>query len=120
MEDIVDGWQRDLDAQVKEFERQAGEVREWDKVLLRNGSQASELVRGWGLADRQITALHRQVFEAQQNQAGVDKALDLFEAQQKQLDGMMTHYEREINAFTTDSTKPLAARLPADQEREKS
>ena len=50
----------------------------------------------------------------------MDKALDLFEAQQKQLDGMMTHYEREINAFTTDSTKPLAARLPADQEREKS
>lgn len=39
LEDIVDGWNKDLDAQVKEFERQAGEVREWDKVLVRNGNQ---------------------------------------------------------------------------------
>lgn len=41
LEDIVDGWNKDLDSQVKEFERQAGEVREWDKVLVRNGNQVS-------------------------------------------------------------------------------
>jgi nuclear pore complex protein Nup62 len=41
LEDIVDTWSKDLDAQTKEFERQAGEVREWDKVLVRNGNQVS-------------------------------------------------------------------------------
>jgi nuclear pore complex protein Nup62 len=57
--------------------------------------------------------------EAQQSQSAVDKALDYIEAQQKQLDAMMGHYEREINTFTNDSSKPLAAKLPADREREK-
>jgi nuclear pore complex protein Nup62 len=32
----------------------------------------------------------------------------------------MTHYEKEITNFTNDSSKPLAAKLPADREREKS
>lgn len=39
LEDIVDTWTKDLDLQVKEFEKQAGEAREWDKVLVRNGNQ---------------------------------------------------------------------------------
>lgn len=56
---------------------------------------------------------------AQQNQSAVDQALDYIESQQKQLDAMMTHYEREIGNFTNDSSKPLAAKLPADREREK-
>lgn len=46
--------------------------------------------------------------------------MDYIESQQKQLDAMMTHYEKEITAFTTDSAKPLANKLPADKEREKS
>lgn len=43
LEDIVDGWNKDLDTQMKEFERQAGEVREWDKMLVRNGNQVNRL-----------------------------------------------------------------------------
>jgi len=39
LEDVVDGWTKELDGSVKEFVRQAGEVREWDKVLVRTGSQ---------------------------------------------------------------------------------
>jgi nuclear pore complex protein Nup62 len=41
LEDIVDNWSKELDGSVKEFVRQAGEVREWDKVLVRTGSQVS-------------------------------------------------------------------------------
>lgn len=69
---------------------------------------------------QQITSLHRQVLKAQQDQAAVDQALDYIESQQKQLDALMGHYEREITTFTSDSTKPLSAKLPADREREKS
>lgn len=50
----------------------------------------------------------------------MDQALDYIESQQKQLDAMMTHYEREITNFTSDSSKPLSAKSPADREREKS
>lgn len=106
LEDIVDGWQRDLDESVKMFEKQAGEVREWDTVLVRNGNQ--------------IAALHRQVLDAQANQTALDRNLDYIESQQKQLDSMLTHYEREISTFMDKDTKPLTAKMPADREREKS
>jgi nuclear pore complex protein Nup62 len=39
MDDIVNTWSRELDTQVGEFRRQAGEVREWDRVLIENGKQ---------------------------------------------------------------------------------
>lgn len=39
MDDIVNTWSRELEAQVGEFRRQAGEVREWDRVLIENGKQ---------------------------------------------------------------------------------
>jgi nuclear pore complex protein Nup62 len=105
LEDIVETWGKDLDTQVKEFERQAGEVREWDKVLVRNGNQ--------------ITTLHRRVLEAQANQTTLDRNLDYIESQQKGLDDLLTHYEREIASFVDKDTKPLAAKMPADREREK-
>jgi nuclear pore complex protein Nup62 len=44
LEDIVDSWTKELDGSVKEFVRQAGEVREWDKVLVRTGSQVCHLL----------------------------------------------------------------------------
>lgn len=43
MDDIVNGWNKELDAQVKEFARQAAEVKEWDKVLVENGNQVRDV-----------------------------------------------------------------------------
>lgn len=106
LEDIVDTWSKDLESQVKEFEKQAGEVREWDKVLVRNGNQ--------------ISTVYRQVSEAQANQAALDRNLDYIESQQKQLDQLLTLYEREIANYSDKDTKPVAAKMPADREREKS
>ncbi|EIW66743.1 hypothetical protein TREMEDRAFT_65141 [Tremella mesenterica DSM 1558] len=71
-------------------------------------------------AEFQITTLHRQTLEAQQTQASVDKMLDVIESQQKELDAAMTHYEREMQVFMSDTTRPLVGKLPADKEREKS
>lgn len=42
MEDIVNQWSTDLEAQAKEFQRLAGEVQVWDKVLTDNGRQVGE------------------------------------------------------------------------------
>nr|ODN93966.1 hypothetical protein L203_00134 [Cryptococcus depauperatus CBS 7841] len=105
LEDIVEGWNKDLEEQVEEFERQAGEIREWDKILVRNGNQ--------------ITALRQQVFEAQQTQAAVDEPLNYFEAQQQQLESTLDVYEKEYSKMSNDKTRPLAAKVPADLEREK-
>lgn len=60
------------------------------------------------------------MLEAQNNQSALDRNLDYIEAQQKQLDGLLTHYEREISAFGDKETKPLVAKMAADREREKS
>lgn len=57
--------------------------------------------------------------EAQQNQAAVDGGLDYIESQQKQLDELLSYYEKQIGDFTNDASKPLASKQPADKEREK-
>jgi hypothetical protein len=66
----------------------------------------------------QIAALHRQVQQAQQNQAAVDGALNYIEEQQKALDAHLTIYEKEVQSFSNDSSKGFSTKLPADKERE--
>lgn len=38
IEDIVNKWSTDLETQVKEFNRIAGEVAVWDRALVDNGN----------------------------------------------------------------------------------
>ena len=103
--------------QVKEFERQCGEVREWDRVLVRNGQQVCPEHSTPYLT--QITTIHRQALELQQTSSSIDQALDYFESQNKSLDSLLTHYEREIESFNTDPARPLTSKSPSDVEREK-
>ena len=119
LEDVVDNWTKELDGSVKEFVRQAGEVREWDKVLVRTGSQVSFCIREVITAERQITDLYRKVIEAQQSQSAADKALDYIDNQQKELEGVIAHYENQVAGFTSDSSRSMPGRIPADKEREK-
>lgn len=59
------------------------------------------------------------MLEAQNNQSTLDKNLEYIENQQKQLDAMLTHYEREISSLGDKDSKPLVPKMPADREREK-
>jgi nuclear pore complex protein Nup62 len=43
LEEIFETWTTELNTEVKDFEKQANEVREWDRILVQNGSQVSEV-----------------------------------------------------------------------------
>lgn len=67
----------------------------------------------------QITDLYRKVIEAQQSQTAADKALDYIDNQQKELEAVIAHYESQVASFTSDSSRSMPGRIPADKEREK-
>ena len=62
MEDIVKMWQGELDASIKEFSQQAGEVAAYDRVLLKGGDEISRLVA--------------QIAQAEERQSGIDPPRD--------------------------------------------
>jgi nuclear pore complex protein Nup62 len=63
--------------------------------------------------------LYRKVIEAQQSQSAADKALDYIDNQQKELEAVIAHYEGQVAGFTSDSSRSMPGRIPADKEREK-
>ena len=79
MEDIVKMWQGELDASIKEFSQQAGEVAAYDRVLLKGGDEISRLVA--------------QIAQAEERQSGIDQTLDYVEQQQTELNALLDTYE---------------------------
>ncbi|WFD33149.1 FG-nucleoporin nsp1 [Malassezia sp. CBS 17886] len=112
MEEIVKMWQEELEASVKEFGRQAGEVAAWDRVLLRSGNDISKLVA--------------QIGQAEERQSTVDQTLDYVEQQQAEMETMLDAYEAQRNeVLQTGGAQGAAAGARgldvgvADLEREK-
>ena len=81
MEDIVKMWQGELDASIKEFSQQAGEVAAYDRVLLKGGDEISRLVA--------------QIAQAEERQSGIDQTLDYVEQQQTELNALLDTYENQ-------------------------
>ena len=81
MEDIVKMWQGELDASIKEFSQQAGEVAAYDRVLLKGGDEISRLVA--------------QIAQAEERQSGIDQTLDYVEQQQTELNALLDTYESQ-------------------------
>lgn len=44
IEEIVNRWSSDLETHVREFNKFAGEVAVWDRALIENGNNVSEIV----------------------------------------------------------------------------
>ena len=82
MEEIVKMWQDELDASVKEFSRQAGEVAAWDRMLLKGGDDISRLVGS--------------INKAEERQTSVDQMLDYVEQQQGELNTLLDSYENQM------------------------
>jgi len=95
----------DLETQANEFKRLAGEVQEWDRVLMDNG--------------KQINTLHSAVLHAEKTQGDVERALDTIEDQHRQLTHAVTEYER----ITEDTIQTQGLQGmdigPADGERDR-
>lgn len=47
LEEIFETWTTELNNEVKDFEKQANEVREWDRILVQNGSQVGSFPDCW-------------------------------------------------------------------------
>lgn len=146
MDDIINTWNRDLEGQVAEFKRQAGEVKEWDKVLIENGKQVrsdpslrleTSLVLLLVLTSHfffavQISKLYAQTLSAEQNNKAIEDSLSYIESQQAELGKLLDGYEGQANEMyeATVGSKPSALTAgaggagldfgPADQERERS
>ncbi|EDP41924.1 hypothetical protein MGL_3605 [Malassezia globosa CBS 7966] len=108
MEDIVKMWQDELDASIKEFSQQAGEVAAYDRVLLKGGDEISKLVT--------------QITQAEERQSGIDQTLDYVEQQQAELNALMDTYEQQRKDLLQASGAQTHGRMDmgvADVEREK-
>ena len=101
-------WQDELDASIKEFSQQAGEVAAYDRVLLKGGDEISKLVT--------------QITQAEERQSGIDQTLDYVEQQQAELNALMDTYEQQRKDLLQVSGAQTHGRMDmgvADVEREK-
>ena len=106
MEDIVKMWQGELDASIKEFSQQAGEVAAYDRVLLKGGDEISRLVA--------------QIAQAEERQSGIDQTLDYVEQQQTELNALLDTYESQRSELLQASgARGRMDMGVADVEREK-
>ena len=105
LDEITQRWTTELENQQKDFFRLGNEVKEWDGVLRDNAEQ--------------ISRLYNQTVSAEQTQLAVDQSLDYIESQQKELDEVLTRYEKETEELFDGDSNQLQLGV-ADNEREKS
>jgi nuclear pore complex protein Nup62 len=127
-EEIVNRWSSDLDQQTREFARMAGEVAVWDRMLIENGEQVCSVINQKDVhyltksSLLQIASLHATVLAAETAQTTVNTSLDHMEQQQKELEGMLSDYEKTTaNILEGPGNGSIRAsdRGPADSERDK-
>lgn len=79
MDEILTRWASDLSKYQKEFQAQASQIAEWDRLLVTN-------------TDR-ISALYKKTFDAERDTAEVERQLTSVEAQQEELEAMLDRFE---------------------------
>ncbi|TDL29701.1 hypothetical protein BD410DRAFT_780184 [Rickenella mellea] len=107
IEDIVNKWSSDLEVQVREFSRLAGEVAVWDRTLIENGNA--------------LAALFQHVIIAEREQNDIEQSLAHVEQQQKELAATLDVYEKSAKDIFDGQGGSLRALDvgPADAERDK-
>ncbi|KAL9094037.1 MAG: hypothetical protein Q9165_003707 [Trypethelium subeluteriae] len=85
MDEIITRWATDLSKHQKQFQAQAGQVAEWDAMLVEN-------------SDR-ISKLYARTFQAERDTAEVERRLSAVEGQQEELGAWLERYEREVEGM---------------------
>lgn len=104
LEDIVVGWNEDLETQVAEFQRQAVEIGLWDRRIIANGER--------------LLALNDRVAKLEASQGDLEQSLNYVVAQQAELETLLDGIEKEsaqVLATPNTTDKPMTA---DDRERE--
>jgi len=106
IEEIVSKWDKELQSNVQEFTRLAGEVAAWDKVLIENGNYISQL--------------YNQVLAAESSQQVIEQTLTSVEAQQQELAAALDSYEKQAtDLLDTSAGLRTLDTGPADAERDR-
>ncbi|XP_044522591.1 nuclear pore glycoprotein p62 [Gracilinanus agilis] len=82
LENLINKWSLELEAQEKHFLHQATQVNAWDRSLLENGER--------------IMSLHREVEKVKLDQRRLDQELDFILAQQKELEELLAPLEDAV------------------------
>jgi nuclear pore complex protein Nup62 len=125
LEEIINKWTADLEANVREFNRFSAEVAVWDRALIANGNNVSmELtikLLTYLYDIEQIAALYSHVLAAEKQQTEINESLNHIEQQQRDLASTLDAYEKisqEIIGGQSSTLRTLDAG-PADNERDK-
>lgn len=107
LDEIIQKWVKELDAQVKLFHQRAIELNKWDKLLMEHGSK--------------IAQLYDVVIQAETMQTELDQNLDYLASQQNELAGMLTLLENDVKKIYEQppSTATGTDASVADSDREK-
>jgi nuclear pore complex protein Nup62 len=83
MDEILTRWATDLAKHQKEFQKQAMQVAEWDRILVDNTDKIGKLLA--------------KTFQAERDASEVEKQLSGVESQQEELDQYLDRYEKEVD-----------------------
>jgi nuclear pore complex protein Nup62 len=83
MDEILTRWASDLSNYQKEFQKQAGQISNWDRLLVENTDK--------------ISKLHTKTFQAERDAGEVERQLTTVENQQEELEAWLDKYEREVD-----------------------
>jgi nuclear pore complex protein Nup62 len=83
MDEILTRWATDLAKHQKEFQKQAMQVAEWDRILVDNTDKIGKLLA--------------KTFQAERDASEVEKQLAGVESQQEELDQYLDRYEKEVD-----------------------
>lgn len=107
LDEIIQKWVKELDAQVKLFHQRSIELNRWDKLLMEQGNK--------------IAQLYDVVIQAETMQTELDQNLDYLASQQNELAGMLTLLENDVKKIY-EQPPPTATNTEAgisDSDREK-
>jgi nuclear pore complex protein Nup62 len=83
MDEILTRWATDLTKYQKQFQNQAEQVAEWDRILVNNTEKISKLVN--------------KTIQAERDASEVEKQLSLVENQQDELSQWLDKYDKEVD-----------------------
>ncbi|EGE84514.1 nucleoporin Nsp1 [Blastomyces dermatitidis ATCC 18188] len=105
MDEIITRWATDLTKYQKEFQEQAEQVADWDRMLVENGTK--------------VQKLYGNTVDAERATQEVERQLASVEGQQDELSSWLDRYEQEVEALLSKQVGITDSLQGPDQERER-
>jgi len=114
IEEIVNKWSTDLETNVKDFTRLAGEIAVWDRALIDNGNTISALFQHVMLSEREQSDLEQSLKHAEEQQTELASTLDVYEKYANELFDSQSGGLRALDVGPADAERDKQYSLAAD------